>query len=83
FLAGTCMQRQGQFQEAAGALVRALLIEQRPITLFRLGECFAAAGQVGEARHAFEECVEMCRGKFEHRELQNAATEALVKISAH
>lgn len=79
FLAGTCLQRLGDFRHALGMFGASLFVEQMPVTVFRLGECLAASGEREQAHRAFHETVELCRGNDDWRELQDRAARACVQ----
>ncbi len=83
FLSGICLQHMQEFQAAASMFALSLIDQEEPISVFRMAECLAAAGAFGPAREAFDACHELCRGRFEFRDLQDACADALVKLTSH
>ena len=83
FLAGTCLQRMTEFQAAAGMYGLSLIDNEQPITVFRMAECLAAAGEFDQARKGFDACFEMCRGDLDLRDVQDACAQALVLLTRH
>ena len=75
FLCATCLQRLGQDDGAALLFACTLeLLPQEAAAAFRLAECFERLGKKDEAKASYDMAVELARGKFECRELQDLAS---------
>ncbi|MDO9436750.1 hypothetical protein [Hydrogenophaga sp.] len=83
FLAGMCLQHMQEFQAAASLFGLCLIDQEEPIYVFRMAECLAASGAFAPAREAFETCHELCRGRFELRDMQDACADALTLLTSH
>ncbi len=78
FLAGACLQRLGQPAAAAHFYRIALqLNEADAASAYRLGECLEATGNRDAARHLYQWTVELARGNFSLRRLQDMAGKRL------
>ncbi len=81
FLAGACLQRLGQPAAAAHFYRIALqLNEADAASAYRLGECLEATGSRDEAIHLYQWTVELARGSFELRRLQDLACKRLARL---
>lgn len=75
FLCATCLQRLGHDDGAALLFACTLeLLPQEAAAAFRLAECFERLGKKIEAKASYDMAVELARGKFECRELQDLAS---------
>ena len=75
FLCATCLQRLGHDDSAALLFACTLeLLPQEAAAAFRLAECFERLGKNPEAKASYQLAVELARGKFECRELQDLAS---------
>jgi hypothetical protein len=83
FLAGTCLQRQGMPSSAAQFFCSALLCGgDHCASLFRLGECMLALGDMVNAERAFDAAMDVSRGVEGAEELQHEAQRLLDAIKA-
>jgi len=80
FQAGSCLQRLGEFKHAAILYARTLdLNPDEAAAAYRAAECLLAIEKKVEAKALFEMAIELSRGKFHCRELQEMA-EAKIKM---
>jgi tetratricopeptide (TPR) repeat protein len=80
FLAGTCLQRLGQPASAAHFYRVALQLDEADAaSAYRLAECLEAIGQREEASHLYHWTIELARGSFALRSLQDMASARLAK----
>lgn len=80
FQAGSCLQRLGEFKHAAILYARTLdLNPDEAAAAYRAAECLLAIKKTVEAKSLFEMAIELSRGKFHCRELQEMA-EAKIKM---
>ena len=81
FLTGACLQRLGQPAAAAQFYRTALqLNEADAASAYRLGECLEATGQCEDAGHLYQWTVDLARGNFALRRLQDMASERLARL---
>ena len=81
FLAGACLQRLGQPASAAHFYRVALqLDESDAAAAYRFGECLEAVGQTEEAAHLYRWTIELARGNFLLRTLQDMACSRLARL---
>ena len=82
FMAGACLQRLKQHEAAALLYTQSLKCKPSDAAAaYRIGECLLAMGSSDEAKQVLEAAVELCRGKFEYRKLQDLANERLAAIA--
>lgn len=83
FLAGACLQRLGQPAQAVHFYRVALQLDEADAaSAYRLGECLEAVGQREDASHLYQWTIELARGNFALRTLQNMASKRLQKLEA-
>lgn len=81
FLTGACLQRLGQPAAAAHFYRTALqLNEADAASAYRLGECLEATGLRDDARHLYQWAVDLARGNFALRRLQEMAGERFARL---
>lgn len=81
FLAGTCMQRQGMPSSAARFFCAALVSGgDHSASLFRLGECMLALGDLANADRALDAAMDVARGVQGAEELQQEAQRLMDSI---
>jgi len=83
FMAASCMQRLGQFREAAALYGLALLAEHSSAATYRLAECLAAMGETEKAIEAFDAAFDMSRRDERYRMLQERAADAISLLKRH
>ena len=82
FKVASCMQHLGDLTSAADYYKLALQIDHHHIgAAYRLGECLQLLGSEEEAMHLFEWAIELARGNFAHRKIQDAAESRLRQCS--
>ena len=82
FKLASCMQHLGDLASATDYYKLALQIDQHHIgAAYRLGECLELLGDEEEATHLFEWTIELARGNFASRKIQEAAESRLRKYS--
>ncbi len=80
FKLASCMQHLQDHASAAEYYKLALQIDHHHIgAAYRLGECLQQLGDDEEANHLFEWTIELARGNFAHRKIQEAAESRLRK----
>jgi len=80
FKLASCMQHLQDHASAADYYKLALQIDHHHIgAAYRLGECLQQLGDDEEADHLFEWTIELARGNFAHRKIQEAAESRLRK----
>lgn len=80
FKLASCMQHLQDHASAADYYKLALQIDHHYIgAAYRLGECLQELGDDEEANHLFEWTIELARGNFAHRKIQEAAESRLRK----
>ena len=78
FKLASCMQHLGDVASATDYYKLALQIDQHHIgAAYRLGECLQILGDDEEAHHLFEWTIELARGNFAYRSIQEAAESRL------
>ncbi|RYZ12617.1 MAG: hypothetical protein EOO24_02680 [Comamonadaceae bacterium] len=83
FAAGRVFQRLGAFEAATSLYFLSLQQkEQRPVIVYRLGECLVGRGRTEEALHLFDAAFDLMRTDDSHRLLQEAATAAIDRLRA-
>lgn len=81
FAAGRVFQRLGAFEAATSLYFLSLQQkEQRPVIVYRLGECLVGRGRTEEALHLFDAAFELMRTDDGHRLLQKAADAAIDRL---
>lgn len=82
FKVASCMQHLGDLASATDYYKLALQIDHHHIgAAYRLGECLQLLGSEEEAMHLFEWTIELARGNFAHRKIQDAAESRLRRCS--
>ena len=82
FKLASCLQHLGDLASATDYYKLALQIDQHHIgAAYRLGECLELMGDEQGATHLFEWTIELARGNFAHRKIQEAAESRLRKYS--
>lgn len=76
-LAGTALQRSGLYREAVIAYSAAVALQETPLSLYRLGECFHAMGKSGAARDCFQRSLVVCSTDPLHDTVRGLAVDAL------
>ncbi len=80
FKLASCMQHLHDHASAADYYKLALQIDKHHIgAAYRLGECLQQLGDDEEANHLFEWTIELARGNFAYRKIQEAAESRLRK----
>jgi tetratricopeptide (TPR) repeat protein len=80
FKLASCMQHLHDHASAADYYKLALQIDNHHIgAAYRLGECLQRLGNDEEANHLFEWTIELARGNFAYRKIQEAAESRLRK----
>ena len=80
FKLASCMQHLQDHASAAEYYKLALQVDNHHIgAAYRLGECLQQLGDDEEANHLFEWTIELARGNFAHRKIQEAAESRLRK----
>jgi tetratricopeptide (TPR) repeat protein len=80
FKLASCMQHLQDHASAADYYKLALQIDNHHIgAAYRLGECLQRLGNDEEANHLFEWTIELARGNFAYRKIQEAAESRLRK----
>ncbi len=80
FKLASCMQYLQDHASAADYYKLALQIDHHHIgAAYRLGECLQQLGDDEEANHLFEWTIELARGNFAYRKIQEAAESRLRK----
>lgn len=83
FLAGACLQRLGQPGQAVHFYRVALQLDGADAaSAYRLGECLEAIGQREDAAHLYQWSIELARGNFTLRRLQDMAYGRLARLKA-
>lgn len=78
FKVASCMHHLGDPASASEYYKLALQIDQRHLgAAYRLGECLQLLGREDEAMHLFAWTIELARGNFSHRKIQEAAESRL------
>lgn len=81
FMAGSCLQRQHQPEQALLMFAQTLLLQpEDAAAAYRLGECLLALDRQEEARKVLLETVEMCRGNELYRRIYELAMERLADL---
>lgn len=81
FLTGACLQRLGQPAAAAEFYrIAPQLNEADAASAYRLGECLEASGRGDDARHLYQWTIDLARGNFVLRRLQDMASERLARL---
>jgi predicted Zn-dependent protease len=81
FMAGSCLQRQNQPEQAVLLFGQTLLLRpEDAAAAYRLGECLLALDREQDARDVLLETVEMCRGDEQYRRIYERATERLAAL---
>jgi tetratricopeptide (TPR) repeat protein len=82
FIAGTCLQKLGQYQAAITAFDQACQLDpQDAVAFYRLGECLFAAGMTRQALEQFDKAVALTRGDFNLRTIQDQAESRIQLIN--
>lgn len=82
FKVASCMQHLGDLSSATDYYKLALQIDHHHIgAAYRLGECLQLLGSEEEAMHLFAWTIELARGNFAHRKIQEAAESQLRQCS--
>lgn len=82
FQVGSCLQRLGEFKHAAILYARTLdLNPEDAAAAYRAAECLLAIEKPVEAKALFELTIELSRGKFHCRPLQDLAEEKIQILS--
>ena len=81
FLAGTCLQRTGQLQQAVLMYAMAFdLDDDHAAAAYRAGECLRSLDKPTEAKLMLEKSLDLSRGDFSRRELMLMAEKALAAL---
>jgi len=82
FMAGSCLQRQNQPEQAVLLFAQTLLLQpDDAAAAYRLGESLLAIDRNEEARDVLLETVELCRGNERYRRIYELATERLAALN--
>lgn len=74
FMSAACLQGLGAYKEAATMYTQVLQLDQaNGAAAYRLGECHSALSEPEQAIKAFELTIELARGNFDLRALQDKA----------